>query len=236
MAVRLTKGSSGSRLQMGAAVLSAARAADTRLVQDRLDRFEAVHRTYVDSHTAVEAAEAQLTAAQAVANARDAALDRAVDALANALVAEGHPRKNAFEAFDVPAPNALMRLRFAAAAASVHQLVPAVVRGRGVTPATTAAAQAAEEAALAVEQALVPLAKLEDEVRDARGHRHAIGVAWDAAFIALRGVARVTGREGAPGLYAALFQLVPRRTARAKPTPEGGSGGAGAPSGASQAA
>lgn len=45
MAVRLKKASSGTRLQLGASVLAAARAVDTHLVKDRLRHFEQVHRT-----------------------------------------------------------------------------------------------------------------------------------------------------------------------------------------------
>ncbi len=44
MAIRL-KETNGSRQQTGVAVLDAARATDTRLVKDRLWRFEEVHRT-----------------------------------------------------------------------------------------------------------------------------------------------------------------------------------------------
>src|SRR2546427_960894 len=149
----IKKGSPGMRLELGASVLSAARAVDTRLVKDRLDRFAGVHRTYVNAQRKVDAAEAQLRAAQAHLAECDAIQDEAVETLAKALVADGQPRGNPFDAFGAPAPGTLMRLPFPEEAAAVHQLVMAVQRNKTVGKATIQAAQAADKAARAVEKA-----------------------------------------------------------------------------------
>ena len=125
-------------------MLSAARGVDTRLVKDRLDRFARVHRTYVNAQRKVDAAEAQLRAAQAHLAECDAIQDDAVETLARALVADGQPRGNPFDAFGAPAPGTLTRLAFAEEAAAVHQLVAAVQRGKDISKATIQAAQAAE--------------------------------------------------------------------------------------------
>src|SRR5436309_11518353 len=167
MAARMKKTSPGTRLQVGAAVLSAARAVDTRLVKARLGRFERVHRNYVNAQRKVDAAESQLRAAQAHLAECDAVQDEAVEALARALVADGQPRGNPFDTFGAPAPGTLTRLPFAEEATAVHQLVAAVQRGKGVSNATIEAAQAAEKAAQVVEENLAPVATLQETVRDA---------------------------------------------------------------------
>jgi hypothetical protein len=94
-------------------VLAAARAVDTRLVKGRLARFERVHRSFVNAQRKVDAAESQLRAAQARLAECDAIQDEAVETLARALVADGQPRGNPFDAFGAPAPGTLMRLPFA---------------------------------------------------------------------------------------------------------------------------
>ena len=104
MATRVRTTSPGLRLEVGASVLSAARAVDARLVKGRLGRFERVHRNYVNAQRKVDAAESQLRAAQARLAECDAIQDEAVETLARALVADGQPRGNPFEAFGVPAP------------------------------------------------------------------------------------------------------------------------------------
>ncbi len=48
MANHASKTGPGMRLQLGASVLSAARAVDTRLVKARLERFGRAHREYVN--------------------------------------------------------------------------------------------------------------------------------------------------------------------------------------------
>src|SRR2546425_5399662 len=86
MARSKRKNGSGTRLQIGAGVLSAARAIDTRLVKGRLGRFERAHRAYVAAQRKVDAADSQLRSAQARLAECDAVQDEAVETLARALV------------------------------------------------------------------------------------------------------------------------------------------------------
>jgi hypothetical protein len=218
MATRVRTTSPGLRLQIGASVLSGARGIDTRPVKARLESFERVHRGYVAAQRKVDVAESQLRDAQARLAECDATQDEAVIALAGALIGEGQPYTNAFEAFGVPAPKTLTRLRSPEAVAAVHQLVAAVQRSKGISEATLKAAEAADKAAGVVEEALAPIAKLQDNVRHARRVRDAQGQGWESALAALRLDARSAAYEGAPDLYTALFPP-PRPAAKSK-TPE----------------
>ena len=213
------KGTSpGTRLQLGASVLTAARAVDTTAVEVRLQRFDQAHRNYVGAQRKLDTAEAQLRAAQTRLAELDAVQDEAVENLACALVTDGQPRGNPFAAFDAPAPGTLTRCAFAEAAEAVHQFVAVILRSKGVSEATTQAAKAADNAARALEQALAPITKLQDSVRDARRLRDAVGQAWDSALAALRRDTLAAADEGAPNLYARLFQPL-TRAAKTK-TPE----------------
>jgi hypothetical protein len=219
MARSKRKNGSGTRLQIGAGVLSAARAIDTRLVKGRLERFERAHRAYVAAQRKVDAAESQLRTAQTRLAECDAVQDEAVETLARALVADGQPRGNPFEAFGAPAPGTLKRLVFAEEAGTVHALVAAVQRSKGVSKATVQAAQAADKAARVVVQALAPVAKLQDTVRDTRRTRDAVAQGWESALAALKRGARAAADEGAPDLYPTLFPPVIRAVTKSK-TPE----------------
>ncbi len=210
MAVRLKKVSSGSRLQLGLSILAAARTVDTRLVKDRLRKFEQAHRNYVSAQKKVDAAESQLTAVQARLAELDAVQDDAVDALARVLIHDGQPIGNAFSAFGAPGPGTLKRLPFGEEVAAIHELVAAVLRSKGVSEAATKAAQAADKAASVVEEALVPIDTLQDGVREARRMRDAVGQAWESALAALRRGTRAAADEGAPELHATLFPPVTR--------------------------
>jgi len=233
MAVRLKKVSTGSRLQLGLSVLAAARTVDTSLVKDRLRRFEETHREYVSAQKRVDAAESQLTAVQARIAELDAVQDDAVDALARSLIHEGQPIGNAFGAFGVPGPGTLKRLPFPDEAAAVHQLVAAVLRSKSVSGATTKVAQAADKAASAVEEALVPIDELQDGVREARRMRDSVGQAWESALAALRRGARAAADEGAPELHARLFPPTTRAASKTKAAEEPATP---APAGSSNAA
>src|SRR6185295_18170994 len=106
-------------------------------------------------------------------------------------------------------------------AAAIHQLVAAVLRSKGVSEAVTKAAEAANKAATAVEEALPPMAKLEDDARDARRTRDAVGQKWEAAIAALRRVAGAAADEGAPDLYPTLFPKVTKpASSKTKPAEE----------------
>jgi hypothetical protein len=170
-------------------VLSAARLVDTRLVKERLGRFEEMHRTYAAAQRKVDAVEEELAAAQARVAACDAVQDQAVEALAAALAGEGHARRNPFETFGAPSPSVIMRLPFTEEPAAVQQLVAAIEGSRtvSVSKATLAAAHAADKAARAVEEAVGPLAKLEDAVRHARRTRDSVVPGWEAPAAADHG-------------------------------------------------
>lgn len=236
MAVRLKKTSAGTRLQVGASVLAAARAVDTTAVKERLRRFEQAHKSYVGAQKKVDAAESQLRALQVRLAELDTVQDEAVEALACALVNDGQPRGNPFDAFGALAPGTLKRLPFPEAAAAVHQLVATVLRGKGVSEATTKAAQAAEKAAQTLEKDLAPVAKLEDSVRDARRMRDAVGQTWESALAALRRGARAAADDGAPDLYPTLFPPVVRAASKVKAAEETMTSEAPAPAGTSNAA
>ena len=212
--------SPGNRLETGAAILAAARVVDTELVTPRLTKFTAAHRSYVAAQRKVEAVEAQVREAQAGVLRSDAEQDEAVEALARALVAEGQPRTNPFAAFGAAAPSAVKKLTVAEEAKAIHQLVAAVQRSKTVNQVTRDAAQAAEQAARAMEAALLPMDSLEVALRNARHERDAVGQTWETTLAALRRGARSAADDGAPGLYTALFGRVNRPTTKkAKPAP-----------------
>ena len=210
------KTSPGMRLQLGASVLSAARAVDTRLVKARLGRFERAHHRYVEGQRKVDAAESQLRTAQARLGRYDAIQDEALETLACVLAHDGQPRKRPFEAFGASTPAAIAYLPPGESAKAVHQLVETIQRSKTVSKETQQAAQAADKAARDVEQALGPIVKLQDNVRDARRTRDAVGQGWESSLAALRRGARSAADEGAPDLYPTLFPAVVRVTTKTK--------------------
>ena len=211
MVARHKKARPGMRLKLGASVLAAARAVDTRTVRKGLRRFEQAHRSYVDAQRKVDAAQAALDAAWARVLKLRAVQNDAVETLARALCVNGYPRKNPFIPFGAPSPSTIGRLASADGAEAVARLVAAVLRRRGVSKETVQAAQSALAAARAVEQALGSIATLEDGVRGARTTRDALGRLWDLANKALRSRARAAADDGAPDLYATLFPPVRRK-------------------------
>lgn len=224
MAARTKKARPGMRLERGASVLVAAAAVDTRLVQGGVRRLEEAHRAYVDAQQRVDAAEADLDAARVRVRELRAVQADALEALACALVGDGHHRKNPFTAFGAPSPFTIGRLAVPNGVTAVARLVEAVQRRNDASPRSVHAARAALAAARAVEQALTSIAGLEDAARAARVTRDALGVSWDAALAALQSKARAAADDGAPDLYATLFPPTRRRRRRAAehgPSPGG---------------
>jgi hypothetical protein len=210
----------GVRLGAGASILAAAKAIDTRLVKARLAAFERAHGAYGAAQRKVDAAEGQLSAAQSRLSERDAVQDEAVETLARALVADGQPRVNPFATFGAAAPTAIMRLPIMEETKAIHALVAAVQRNKKLSKPTLQAAQALDKAVHAVEQALQPLDALDAAVRAARHTRDAIGQTWDTALAALKRGARAAADDGAPQLYATLFDRPSRPVAKnGKPAP-----------------
>jgi len=216
-----TKFSPGSRRATGVAILAAARAVDTRLIKGRLAAFEKVQRDYIAAQSDVENEDARLRAAQTRVGECDAAQDEAVESLARALVADGQPRANPFASFGTPAPSSLGKLPPADEAKAIHRLVATVQRNKTISKATLQAAQAADKAAKAVEQALLPLDKLQTALKTARHTRDAIGQSWESALAALKRGARSAADDGAPQLYATLFQTLAQPNSKSKkPAPQ----------------
>ncbi len=215
---RKNSGTSSSwRLRRGESVLSGARVTDTSLVKARLERFEGAHRDYLDAEQKLDAAVAQLRAAETHLADCDAVQDKAVVALSGALIAVGEPPRNPFVALGGLPPRQLTKLPIVRKAEAVHQLVAAVKRDQRYGEATIKVAQAAEDAARTVEEALIPVDKMEQGVREARRMRDVRGQRWDSALASLKHDARAAAGDGAPELHAALFP--PSRPATKTKTP-----------------
>ncbi len=210
-----------TQLNAGVSILAAARTVDPRLITARLAAFERAQRTYGAADDKVHVAETQLRAAQARLGELDVDQDEAVDTVARVLIADGRPRTNPFAGFAPLAPGQLMKLPIADEAQAIHQLVAAVQRGKGLSKPTLQAAQAAEKAAQAVEQGLVQIEKLQGVVREARHTRDAVAQTWATALAALKRGARAAADDGAPNLYASLFDRPNRPTGKSNGKPNG---------------
>ncbi len=213
---RVRRSSPAKRLERGAAVLNAAQAVDTRLVKERLERFERVQTQYVDAQQKVDAGESGLEAAKARLAASNDVQEKAVEALARALVTEGQARSNPFEAFGAPSPSVLLKAPGAPATKAVRQLVVKIEADRGVGKKTIEAARAAEKAAHAVDQALAAVKSAKAAVRGARRTQDAIGEEWESALAALKRLASAVAEEGAPDVYVKLFPPVARAAPKGK--------------------
>jgi hypothetical protein len=211
-------------LETGAAIMTAAQVVDTTLIQSRLSVFGGAHRDYTEAHLNVVAVEAEISAMQPRLAECDAALDEAVEALANKLVNDGQSRRNPFASFGAKCPSGIKQLDVADKAAAIHKLVVAVRGGKTVGKAILAAAQTADRAAQAMEAALGPLNTTQVKLREAREAREAIAQNWKTTLAALKRGARAAADDGAPRLYAALFGELsrpPRKKAtRAAAAPE----------------
>lgn len=211
-----------NRLEAGASILAAARMTDTRLVKDRLAAFERAQRAYGEAQRKVDAVEKRLAAVQQQVGECDAAQDEAVEALARALVGDGHPRATPFAAFGAPSPAAIKRLPLAAEAKTLSALIAALQRNKTVSKPTLQTARDVEKAVRTVARAQAPLDKLTAALHDARRTRDAIGGNWDAALGAFKRGARAAADDGAPQLYTGLFERPTRTSARngkRQPTP-----------------
>lgn len=207
----------GLRLQMGESLLVTARVVDTRLVKERLARFAQAHRSYVGAQRNVATTEQQLRAARKHLSACRTVQNEALDRLARGLIVDGHPRANPLAKFGGPSLSKVARLAFADGAKAVHRLVAAVRRSRSLSERASKAADAADEAARGVEQAIVALASVEASLRHVRRMRDAQAPGWHAAYLALGHGARAAAYDGSPGLHATLFGR-PRATRKAKPS------------------
>lgn len=209
--------SAGPQLKLGAAILAAARTADTRLIKDRLAAFEHAQHRYADAHAKVQQVEADLGKAQAQFRTDQQAV---VDALARALVADGQPLRNPFAAFGAASMGVLMHMPPTDAAKALPELLAAIRRSKMLGKLTLQAVQGAEKVTRGLEQAVTRLDTLATAVRDARSSRDAVAPAWDAALGALKRGARAAADDGATTLYATLFDRPARTNAKNhKPAP-----------------
>jgi hypothetical protein len=173
----MARHSPGTRLELGASVLAAARVVDTKLVDDRLARFRNAQHAYARAQAKVDAVEREVRAAGAQVASSVRSLKRAVDGLARALVADGHPLANPFRKFRAPTRGRLTRLPPAEAAEAVHKLAREVRDGKGVGEATLKAAEEVDAAAREIEERLAALPKLAQALCDAvaEGHARRVG-------------------------------------------------------------
>jgi hypothetical protein len=203
--------SAGPQIKLGAAILAAARTADTQLIKDRLAVFEQAQQRYADAHAKVQQIEAELAKVQAQFRTDQHAV---VDALARALVADGQPLRNPFASFGAARMGLLMHMPPADAAKALPELLAAIRRSKVVGKLTLQAVQNGEKVTSGMEQAVAHLEKLGTAVRDARSSRDAVTPTWEAALGALRRGARAAADEGAPTLYATLFDRPARSNAK----------------------
>jgi hypothetical protein len=205
MASRISDPASTWRLRLGESMLAAAQSFDTSPVKARFAEFERTHQEYAEAHLNVEGAEAHLRTVQMELTACDRVHNKAITALAGALISEGQPIVGPFAAYGGPPIRPLIRLPRAQKTHTVHELVTVMQRDGSLGEATLKAAKAADTAARAVEEAFVPVSTLRKAVRDARKQRDTKALSWDRAFACLKYDARAVARAGTPEIYRALF-------------------------------
>ncbi len=203
-----------NRMNVGTAILTAARGIDTAPVKARLSAFIDMHRSYAGAQGKVGTAESELRAAQAKLEQRSAEIDASVEALAVALAHEGQPRLTPFAAFGMSTPGEVRHLAAGRKAQAVHQLVAQVQHTKGMSQKTRDTAQAAEQTARSVDAACLAVGQLRATLRDRRRQRDALGSSWDTALAALRREAQSAVADGAAGLYSALFGAATARSTR----------------------
>ena len=139
---------------MGDSVFHAADSVDTRAVAGKLAGFKKAHGAYVTADAGVKKAGEALQKQQAKAAEADVIQDESLDDLAVALPADGLPRVNPFKPFGAPSLTALQGLGYADEARKVLDLEKAVLKRKGISKASIAAAKAAGKAALRVQAEL----------------------------------------------------------------------------------
>ncbi len=204
------------QLNAGAVILAAARTADTRLIKDRLAVFDRAQHGYLQAHSKLQETEAEVEKAQTLFRTEQRGL---VDSLARALLADGQPLRNPFAAFGDVKTGALMNMAPADATKALPELVAAMRRSKALGKTTLQVVQSAEKVARGMEPALLRLEALRTASRDARAARDAVAQAWETALGALKRGARAAADDGAPKLYATLFERPARSSKPAKPTP-----------------
>ena len=220
----LQSGSSpGTRIAAGDSVFDAAESVDTKPVAGRLAGFKKVHAAYCAADAGVKKAGEALQKQQAKAAEADVIQDEALDDLAVALPADGLPRVNPFKPFGAPSLTALQGLGYAEEAKKVLALETAVLKRKGLSKVSIAAAKAAGKAALRVQAELNAIPKLEQARTAAMNRRDALAQAWETAFAGLKRAARAAEDDGAKGLFGALFEReksAPKKKAKKSAEPK----------------
>lgn len=208
--------SANAQLKAGAAILAAARTTDTKPVKDRLGAFDHAQQAYADAHGKMLHAEADLAKAQAQFRAEQKGV---VDALARALVADGQSLKSPFAAFGAVTMGKLLRMAPADAAKALPELITTIRRSKALGKVTLDALPKVEKSAAGLQPALAQIEALATAVRNGRSSRHAVAQAWETALGALKRGARAAADDGAPSLYATLFDRPRTKSKNHKPTP-----------------
>lgn len=211
---------SNSRLRIGTRVLNAAQVVDTKLVSARLSAFSEAQGKLADAQRKVEQTEEWFEAAKVRLSQVDADCDEAVEVLACELIRDREPRGNPFANLVAESPSAIKVMPPADEVRAVRELVTAVEHRKGLSRATIEAAKRAADAAEKLEAAAGPVEALRAQLDAARQMREVIAREWKQALGGLRRGARAAADEGAPNLYAALFETDASSPKRTKPVPQ----------------
>lgn len=220
--IRTLKGHAG-RIQAGKILLTSAESLDTTLVAPHLAAFNETHTQFVAAVAAVDAAQAAVVAATDRLGEQANRLDAAFEKLLGQLVADGQPRLAPLAAWGADTPSAIRTAAPAVRIRSLQRLTTALIGDERLSPASRAAATNCSAEALALDTALSGQTAAEDAAGDARNHRNALADRWDDAFAALKRGARAAADDGAPALYAALFDRIVRPASpRSRPAAKDG--------------
>ena len=144
-----------------------------------------------------------------------------MDTLARALVADGQPLRDPFAAFAGLQDGGAHAFGAGGSGQGAAGAGGGDPPQQGLGKGTLQAVQSAEKVTRGMEPALARLEALRTVVRDARATRDAVAQAWELALGALKRGARAAADDGAPNLYATLFERAARTSTKAsKPTPQ----------------
>jgi hypothetical protein len=191
-------------------------------VKQRLLAFAAAHRDLVAVHEKLQSVEAGRRAGRTKVARREKEVDAAVEALARAMIIDGHPRTKPFAALGSGAPSDLREVATRDKPKLIHQLAEAAQSSRAAGRNTVAAAQAADQAANKLQTAILALGPLDAARAELGGQRDTLGQPWDRALGVLRRAVHAAEDNGATGLYTALFGLAApavRKNGKAAPAP-----------------
>jgi hypothetical protein len=205
----------GTRLAAGDSVMAAAKSVSVKAIAKRFDAFKKIHAAYGAADARVKKASEALAKQQALVGEADVEQDAAVLELAQKLSGDGMPRLNPFKPFGAPSPAALCVLGYGDEATEVLALEKAVLKKKGLSHPSIAAAKKMGLTAKKVQKELASIPKLQQARAAAMSGREALEQAWETAFAGLKRAARAAEDDGARGLYAALFERAPKAKATA---------------------